>query len=216
MHGAGGQRLAEFGQLDGYRGGAEHLGDLGGGRVVGAHLGALDVGRAVDRLHRIQRLPWPRHRVKQLQALCGEDLLLHRPGGVVEAAGVGVAGGEEGDRVDAEQGVLVGKPGNDEFAHGHQAGLDRPLDLRLLEQRGARMQGDRELAAGAAIDIVDELLEVLGLEGVRSISRRQVPLGLRLGGECGCGKAGKHQSFHHSSPLCFVVRNLPGGGWASR
>src|SRR6185312_344157 len=56
-------------------------------------------------------------------------------------------------------------------------------DLRRLVERRVRMQLDLELAACRLVDVVRELLQVLGVKVVRGIGSRQIPLRLRVGGK---------------------------------
>ena len=101
---------------------------------------------------------------------------------LVELHRLGVAVGEEGQAVDAEDLPLVLEVDQQHLADLRLAALHRALDLGRLEQRGVGVHRDLQLAAGRLVDVVGELDQVLGVEVGRRVGGRQVPLGLGRGG----------------------------------
>ena len=67
------------------------------------------------------------------------------------------------------------------------------------------MDGDPELAAGRLVDVVGELLDILGVEVRRRIRRRHVPLRLCGGrrGDRGENGGGDYLQHFHEAPLQF-------------
>jgi len=124
----------------------------------------------------------PGHRVQQHHALLAELLLQQRLLRRVELERRVVAVGQEGQAVDAEDRPLVGEVGQQDLAGLRLAALDRALDLRRLEQRGAGMHGDLQLPVRGLGHVVGELLDVDRVEVVRRVGGGQIPGGLGLGG----------------------------------
>jgi hypothetical protein len=201
--GAGGQRLREFGGLDGHRLGADQFGDARGLRAVGAPLDALQVGAGVDRLGREDALRWPGHGEQHPQTLLGEQRVergLLRGG---ELFRFGVGRGKEGHVVGAEQRVLVGIAAEQDFADLRLAALYRALDLVGLVQRTAGMDGDLELAGSGLVHVGGKLGDIFGVEIGGRVGRGHVPLGLGRGGQGGeseCGNEGAKAGLHMGSP----------------
>jgi hypothetical protein len=96
----------------------------------------------------------------------------------------------KGHGVERVERVFVGQPGDDQLADLRLPGLHRALDLVRLEQRAVGVHGDLELAAGGRIDLLGELLDVLGVEVAGRIRGGHVPRGLGL---CGGGDADPDQ-----------------------
>ena len=176
---ARGHRLRQFRDLHGHRLRAHELCDPRRGGAVSAPLESLQVGGAVQGSVCINPLRRPGHGVQQLDALFGELVLEHLFLGLVQLHRVCVAGGEKRNAVEAEQGILVLEIDQQDLARLRLIALDRALDLVGLEQRRVGVNGDLELAAGRAVDVGDELGDVLGVEVGRGICGRHVPFGLR-------------------------------------
>jgi hypothetical protein len=159
---------------------------------------------------------------QQLHALRGEQLLDGRPRGVGEFLRRRVAVGQERDRVDAEQRVLVGRAGQDELAGLRLTGLHRALDLVGLVEGAIGMQHDLQLAAAGLGHVGSELLHVLGLEAADGVAGGQVPL--RRGGRLGQGAAEQRGAEHREdeglhrgiSGQVGGFRSWPAGGSAGR
>ena len=98
--------------------------------------------------------------------------------------------GEERHDVDAVDRILVLEVGDQDLADRRLARLHGALDLGGLEQRGAGMDDDLELAARARLHGVGEFLEVDRVVVGRRIGGRQVPLGLGQGGRREQGRGG--------------------------
>ena len=117
-------------------------------------------------------------RVEQLHALFRELVLERLPRRLVELQRIAVGRREERNAVEPVERILVLEVDQQDLADLRLAALHGALDLRRLEQRRVRVHGDLELAAGGLVDVVGELLDVLGVEVAGRIGRRHVPLGL--------------------------------------
>jgi len=128
-----------------------------------------------------RRCLWrPGHRVQQLDAALVEDAFEHRLLRQIEAVGVIEAGGQEGQRVEAEDRVLVDQRAHQDLAHLRLAGFDRAHDLRHAEQRAVGMHHDPQLALGLELDVLGQLLQRDGMRIADRVAGRHVPLGLSL------------------------------------
>ncbi len=208
---AGGHGLRQLGLLDGDRLRAHQLGDAAGGGAVGAPLDALQVGRAVD-LHLGEDALWrPSHRIQQHHALLGQLLLDGGLAGLVELEGLGVAGGQERNAVDAPQRPLVLEVDQQNVAGLRLPALHGALDLGRLEQRGVVVDLQLQLAARRRVHVLGELRQVLGVHVAGRVGGGHVPLGLCAGGQgqaaqAECHQRGQGASFHHRAELLEVGR----------
>jgi hypothetical protein len=138
---------------------------------------ALDLLLGVDALRR------PGHGVQQHHALLAQLLLDHRLAGLVQLVGLGVAGGQEGDAVQAPHRPFVLEVDQQDLARLRLPALHRALDLGRLEQRRVVVHLDLQLAAGVLLHVLGELRQVLGVEVAGRVGAGQVPLGLGAGGQ---------------------------------
>ncbi len=162
--------------------------------VIGAERRALQILGRVDRILRVDALARPRHREEQRQALGGKLFLDQRARGLPQGAALVVAGGQEGNRVDREDRILVRKPRHQHLADGRQAAAHGILDLGMRVERPGRVHGDLQPAIGRGGHVLGELLDVLGVEHAVAIGRGHVPVrgggGQRKrGGREGAGQA---------------------------
>ena len=184
--GEGGRDVAG---LDLRRCGAHQLRQPLGRGVVGAKGLPLHVrGRVHGRLG-VEALSGPRHRIEQRQPLCGQPLLHRRARSGPERARLRIAVGEEGDRIDPEDRVLVGQPRHQHLADRRQPAAHRVLDLGMGEERARRMHRDGQPAIGRRADILGEPADVLGVEHAVAIGGGHVP----VGGGGGHGQRGGDQ-----------------------
>lgn len=72
--------------------------------------------------------------------------------------------GEHRNPIYFEERVLIPVGRKQDLTELNLIGLNCALDLRHLHQRLIRMQGDHQLAVRSTLDVVDELLDILGLE----------------------------------------------------
>jgi hypothetical protein len=89
---------------------------------------------------------------------------------------LGVARGEERDRVDLEQRILGAEVREQELTDRYEPVLDRALDLRVLDQRLRAVDHDLELAARALLHVVGEHADVARLELGIGVGGGEVPL----------------------------------------
>ena len=198
------ERLRHLGRLHRDRLRADELGDLRCRRAVRAPLESLHVGARGERAVGENTLRRPRHRVQELDPLLREAIVERLLRRLVELERCVVGRREERNPVDAVQRILVLEVDEQDFARLRLSALHRTLDLGRLEQRRIRMYGDLELAAGASLDVGNELLDVLGVEVGRRIRGRQVPFDLRRDRGRQRGDGERHQqhakAVHRESP----------------
>ena len=165
--------LRQFGGLHGDRLRADQFADLGGADIIRAPLEALHVGDRIDFLVGEDALRRPRNREQQHHALRGELLFDRRLRHLPELHRFRIAGGEKRHDVDAVDRVFVFVQRHQDFAHLRLAGLHRALDVRRLEQRRRRVNGDVQFAAGRGRNVLGEQNEVFAVRIIGRIGRNE-------------------------------------------